>query len=86
MDGEYGQWLLSSMALLNPQGSLPVKVSNEQLKQIGLTDEELEQLNESDHRKIRQRIINHWLMDWFWQELEYQARQVLEEKNTDSGG
>ncbi len=85
-DGEYRGWLLSSMALLNPQGSLPVDVSDEHLKQIGLTDEEIGQLDETNHRNIRHRIINHWLTDWFWQELEYQTRQVLEEKNTVSGG
>ena len=85
-DGEYGGWFLSSMALLNPQGSLPVEISNEHLKQLGLTDEECAQLDEADHRNIRHRVISHWLTDWFWQELEYQTRQVLEEKNADSGG
>lgn len=84
-DGEYGGWLLSSMVLLNPPGSLPVEVSNEQLKRIGLTDEELSQLTEADHQNIRRKIINHWIQDWYWEELEYQTRQVLEEKNPDTG-
>lgn len=83
-DGEYGGWLLSSIVLLTPQGSLPVEVSNEQLRRIGLTDEELSQLTEADHQNIRQRIINHWFGDWYWEELEYQTRQVLEEKNPDA--
>ena len=83
-DGEYGGWLLSSIALLNSQGSLPVAVSNEHLKQVGLTDEELSQLTEADHQNIRQRIVNHWLQDGFWEELDYQAKQVLEEKNPDA--
>lgn len=83
IDGEHGPWLLSSMALLHSEISLPLPISDEDLKQVGLTDEELAQLTEADHQNIRRRMLDHWWQDEYWQDLEYQAIRVLEEKRTD---
>lgn len=84
MDGEYGPWFLTAIALLHPEIHVPLPLPDEHLKQVGLSDEELLQLGEADRQNIRQRIIDHWLQDVYWQDLEYQATKLLEEKSAGS--
>ena len=84
MDGEYGPWLLTAIALLHPEIDVPLPLSDEHLKQVGLSDKELLKLDEADRQNIRQRMIDHWLQDAYWQDLEYQATKLLEEKSAES--
>lgn len=84
IDGEYGPWLLSAIRLLHPEIDVPLPISDQHLKQVGLSDEELLQLGEADRQNIRQRMLDHWLQDAYWQDLEYQATKLLEEKGTGS--
>lgn len=84
IDGEYGPWLLTAIALLHPEIDVPLPLSDEHLRQVGFSDEELRQLNEADRQNIRQRMIDHWLQDVYWQDLEYQAAKLLEEKSAGS--
>lgn len=84
LDGEYGPWLLSAIRLLHPEIDVPLPISDEHLKQVGLSDEELRELDEADRHNIRQRMIDHWLQDVYWQDLEYQATKLLEEKSAGS--
>lgn len=84
MDGEYGPWFLTAIALLHPEIDVPLPLSDEHLRQVGLSDEELRQLDEADRQDIRRRMIDHWLQDAYWQDLEYQATKLLEEKSAGS--
>lgn len=84
MDGEYGPWLLTAIAFLHPEIDVPLPLPDEHLKQVGLSDKELLKLDEADRQNIRQRMIDHWLKDAYWQDLEYQATKLLEEKSAES--
>jgi len=84
IDGEYGPWLLTAIALLHPEIKVPLPLPDEHLKQVGLSDKELLKLDEADRQNIRQRMIDHWLQDAYWQDLEYQATKLLEEKSAES--
>lgn len=85
-DSEYGAWLLSSIGLLNSEVMLSLEISNASLKGVGLSDEELSRLNETDHRNIRRQMINHWVQDVFPNDLEYLARKALAEKEANQKG
>ena len=50
IDGEYGPWLLTAIALLHPEIDVPLPLSDEHLRQVGFSDEELRQLNEADRQ------------------------------------
>lgn len=84
IDGEYGPWLLSAIRLLHPEINVPLPISDQHLKQVGLSDEELLELGEADRQNIRQRMLDHWLQDVYWQDLEFQAAKLLEEKSAGS--
>lgn len=91
LEGEYGPWLRSSTKVLDqresdtPFKSLPViRLTPEHLAQAQLTEDEITQLSDEDLRFIGYEIVRHYTNDVFWQELEFQARKVLEDKQQDS--
>ena len=87
LDGEYGPWFLSAVETLwqdkvSLSGKfLPITpVSRAQLETANLTQDEINQLDESDLRHITHEIARHFANDVFWEELEYMARKTLDEK------
>ncbi|SRR5581483_6010555 len=87
MQGEYGLWMREAIDLRFPKvGSTPdklvplVRVAQDDLQQVNLTEAEIAQLTEEDLHHIAQAIRDHFVEDVFWQELEFHARGLLNKK------
>ena len=87
LEGEYGPWLRSAVKIMTQQEPdepfrfLPIiRISRSHLTQAGLTEAEIDQLNEEDVMNISHDIVRHYTNDVFWEELEFIARLRLAEK------
>jgi hypothetical protein len=87
MEGELGEWLKEAMALRWPKQTdtgeslFPITaVSRDDLKQVNFSDEEAAQLTDEDMRKIAEKMEDHYVNDWFWDDLKYFAEDILEKK------
>lgn len=87
LEGEYGMWLRSAVKVMDPQESespfrfLPiVRITPSHLKHANLTEEEIAKLDDEDLRSISYSIVRHYTNDVFWEELEFLAREALEDK------
>jgi hypothetical protein len=88
VEGEYGPWTLSAIELLWKEKSplysktLPIpQISQADLTQTNLTDEEIAQLTDDDLKRITHDVSEHYANDVFWEEIEFIARLVLAEKD-----
>jgi hypothetical protein len=50
------------------------------LKRAHLDDEEISQLNDDDLVEIAGAVRNHFVHNVFWDEVEYVAREMLEQR------
>jgi hypothetical protein len=50
------------------------------LANTGLADSEIAQLDDGDLRQIASDMLDHYTNDVFWEELEYVARSIMENK------
>lgn len=87
MEGEWGEWMKEAIALRYPSDtdtadkSFPItRLSREDLKEVGLEDEEIARLTDEDLKDIARKMGDHYVNDWFWDELEFHAREVLDKK------
>ena len=68
-----------------PEGvKLSIRVTHRDLYRAGLSETEIAQLTKDDLAVISKRLVDHYLQDAYWEELEYTATCVLEDKNSDN--
>jgi hypothetical protein len=87
IEGEWGEWMKEAIAtrwpaeLVRDRCAFPItSLSREDLRQVNLSDDELAQLTDDDLQQIARMMEDHYVKDWFWDELEFNARKVLEKK------
>jgi hypothetical protein len=93
MEGEYRSWLFSNIDTLwnektSPTTPLPPipHISRADLKLAHLTEDEIAQLDDTDLLDIAHQILRHYAQDVFWAEIEFLARQILDEKQRGQKG
>lgn len=87
LEGEYGAWLLGALDVLGqhsvrrPVQVLPIPpLTHSHLELAHLSEDEAAQFTALDLRRISHNMMEHYANDLFWEELEFHARQMLEQK------
>lgn len=87
MKGEWGSWFrdtLTARFTVGENALVPPylrTVNREDLRQIHLTEEQIDQLSDTDMSTIATLIHEHFITDAFWDELEFISDLVLASKN-----
>jgi hypothetical protein len=78
LEGEYAVWLFDAIeTLAENTPHVSIGVARSLLARAHLTREEIDQLDEHDLRGIAQTLVEHYVYDAFWEELEFVARLTL---------
>ncbi len=87
MEGEWASWLQGAVETqrtlkIDPQVRLfPLtSISREDLKRLHFTETEIAQLTDEDMMKIARTMEDHYVYDMFWDELKFNAEQILEDR------
>ena len=81
LEGSYATWLVGAVeTLAHKAPPMASGGGRELLARAHLSEEEINLLDQTDLQRIAQTMIEHYVNDAFWDELEFVARLTLAEK------
>ena len=83
-DGVYGPWAAEAIQLLSTPQETPLAPENvpsitraDLIRHTRLAPDEIERLSGEDLKHISAAVMQHLILDVFWDEVEYHARERL---------